>query len=156
MAVITPTVRPTPSPAPAVLVHVVGAVATPGVYRLPAGARVEQAITAAGGLTDEADPASINLAALLADGQQVVVKAHPASRPAADPAAVSAKGGKLNINTASAADLDQLPGIGPTLAQRIVDRRQRLGPFQSVEQLRDEKLVPTATYERIRDLVTVS
>jgi competence protein ComEA len=66
------------------------------------------------------------------------------------------RSGRLNINAASLADLDALPGIGQALAQRIVERRQRLGPFQSVEQLREERLIPSATFERIKDLVSVS
>lgn len=133
--------------------HVVGAVASPGVYQLPLGARVEDAIGLAGGLTDSADPSSLNLASRLVDGQQVAVK------PKASDAAAAADprvGGRLNLNAASAADLDGLPGIGPVLAQRIVDRRQRLGPFESIEQLRDEKILTNAVYERIKDLVAVN
>jgi competence protein ComEA len=143
------------------VVHVIGAVVNPGVYRLPPGSRAEQAVDRAGGFTDEADPSSLNLAAMLVDGQQVVVRSKPTPRPSTEPgaapAAAAPKGdGRVNLNQASAADLERLPGIGPALAQRIVDRRQRSGPFQSVEQLLDEKLVPAATYERIKDLVTVS
>ena len=95
----------------------------------------------------------------MVDGQQVVVRSKPTPRPSAEPGAAPAAApqgdGRLDLNRASAADLDQLPGIGPALAQRIVDRRQRSGPFQSVEQLVEEKLVPAATYERIKELVSV-
>ena len=94
---------------------------------------------------------------MLVDGQQLIVRSKPPPRPSpeagAPPAAAAKADGGLNLNQASAADLDQLPGIGPTLAQRIVERRQRLGPFQSVEQLLEEKLVPAPTYERIKDLL---
>jgi len=127
------------------------------VYRLPAGARADEAIAVAGGLTDEADPASLNLAARLVDGQQLLVKARspaPVERAAAPGEARPA--GRLNINLASAADLDALPGLGPALAQRIVERRLRAGLYQSVEQLRDEKILPSATYDRIKDLVSVN
>lgn len=161
LAVLTPTPRPTASPAPPLTVHVTGAVAGPGVYRLPPGSRAEQAVAEAGGFTEEADPSSLNLAAPLVDGQQVVVRSRLRTPAAAEPAAAAGgltqpgPGAKLNLNQASAADLDQLPGIGAVLAQRIVERRQRLGPFRSIEQLRDEKLVPAATFERIKDLITV-
>jgi competence protein ComEA len=139
-----------------VAVHIAGAVASPGVYRVPAGSRAEDAITLAGGLTEDADAASINQAARLVDGQQVLVRAKtpaPAERASSSGAS---PGGKLNLNLASAADLDGLPGVGPVLAQRIVERRQRSGPYQAVEQLRDEKILPASTYERVKDLVSIN
>jgi competence protein ComEA len=136
-----------------VVVHVVGAVANPGLYTLPAGARAADAIAAAGGMLEGADSASLNLAAHVADGQQIQVRAL-GSPP--EPSAPAAGGdGKLSLNRASAAELDTLPGIGPVLAARIVERRQRRGPFVTLEQLRDEKLVPAATFERIRERLTV-
>lgn len=164
LAILTPTPRPTASPAPLLAVHVIGAVASPGVYRLLSGARAEQAVAQAGGFTDEADSSSLNLAAPLVDGQQLVVRSKPRPVASAEPEATAptgsapsapGPGAKVNLNQATAADLDQLPGIGSVLAQRIVERRQRLGPFRSVEQLRDEKLVPAPTYERIKDLLTL-
>lgn len=150
LAVSTPTARPTPSPAPPLVVHVLGAVGSPGVYQLPSGSRVEEAVRLAGGLSEDADAGSVNLAARLVDGQQLVVRSR--SQPSADAKA----GGKLNINAATLADLDALPGVGPVLAQRIFERRQRLGLFERIEQLRDERLLPNATYERIKDLISVS
>jgi competence protein ComEA len=161
LLVLTPTPRPTASPAPLVVVHLTGAVVSPGVYRLASGARVDEAVAAAGGFTDEADPGSVNLAARLVDGQQITIRTRGAagSAPASPEPMGLDKGdrsGRLNINAASLADLDALPGIGQALAQRIVERRQRLGPFQSVEQLREERLIPSATFERIKDLVSVS
>ena len=148
------TVRPSPSPAPPVTVHVAGAVQNPGVYRLEAGARVEEAIAAAGGFADGADRDSLNLAARLQDGQQVVVRsASTASVPGVPPATGAV--GKVRLNSASRLELESLPGIGPVTAQRIAERRERLGPFTSVEQLRDERLVNGPTFERLRDLVTL-
>jgi competence protein ComEA len=107
-------------------------------------------VTLAGGLTEESDPGSVNLAARLVDGQQLVVGSK--GQPIAEPRA----GGKLNLNAATLADLDALPGVGPVLAQRIIERRQRLGPFERIEQLRDERILPNATYERIKELISVS
>lgn len=137
------------SPTAVVVVHLTGPVATPGVYRLASGSRVGDAVALAGGFTPEADDSSVNLAAPLVDGQQVAVRAR------GSPAPSGRSGGKLDLNQASVAELDALPGIGPVLAQRIVERRQAQGPFRSVEQLRDEKLVPGPTYERIKDLLSV-
>ena len=120
-----------------VVVSVVGLVARPGLVTLPSGARVAEAVEAAGGLLPEADPASVNLAAVVTDGQQVAVGV-PAAPGAAAPAdAAAAPAGPLDLNTAGVAELDTLPGIGPVLAQRIVDHRTREGPFTSVDQLDD-------------------
>jgi competence protein ComEA len=146
----TPRVSPTPS---TLAVHLVGAVQRPGVYWVAAGARVEEVIALAGGLTDEADPASLNLAARVGDGQQILVR-NRAEAPTTRQSPVRAEAsldGRVNINAASVAELDALPGLGPVLAQRIVERRQRLGPFSAIEQLRDEKLVPSATFEKLKD-----
>jgi competence protein ComEA len=158
LAVFTPVPRPSPSPGPSpqalIAVHVTGAVASPGVYRLQSGSRAEDAVVLAGGLTEDADAASLNLAARLADGQQLVVR--PKLAGAAErSSAADAGGGRINLNLASIAELDTLPGVGPALAQRIVERRQRSGPYESVEQLRDERILPGSTYERVRDRLTV-
>ena len=144
----TPTAHATagPSTAPAVpagtvVVSVVGQVAAPGLVTLPAGSRVADALTAVGGLLPEADPGSINAAAVLSDGQQIAVgvpgaAAQPTSGGTASGGGSGAgAGGPLNLNTATVADLDALPGIGPVLAQRIVDHRTAHGPFTSVDQL---------------------
>jgi competence protein ComEA len=145
-----------------VLVHVVGAVEAPGVYALAAGSRARDAIAAAGGLNGEADQASLNLAAVLVDGQQLTVRtrqlasAPPGDGPPTDDLSLAgAPAGLLNLNLASQADLDALPGIGSVYAQRIVERRQRQGPFTAVEQLRDEKLIPGALYDRLKERFTV-
>ncbi len=129
-----------------VVVHVAGAIAAPGVIQLPAGSRVHQAITAAGGGTPSADLDGLNLAAVLTDGQKLHVPQTgedlPASSDSAGAAAAGenggkppAAGGKVNLNTASVEELDALPKVGPVLAQRIVDWRKEHGLFKAVEEL---------------------
>ncbi|MGY1806296.1 ComEA family DNA-binding protein [Blastococcus sp. SYSU D00669] len=140
-----------------VVVSVVGLVARPGLVTLPTGARVADAIAAAGGLLPEADPASVNLAAVVTDGQQVAVGvAGAAGGPAGETAGGgTAGGGLVDLNTATETDLDALPGIGPVLAQRIVAHRDRQGRFASVEQLDDVPGIGPAIYAQLADLVTV-
>ncbi len=150
---------PAPTPLP-VRVHVAGAVLAPGVYTLPAGSIVQDAIAAAGGTLAGADLSRLNLARRLQDGEQVLVpqQGQPAAVPpagattsgiAANPAA------PININLASAADLEALPRIGPALAQRIVDYRAAHGPFARVEDLLLVDGIGAATLEEIRPLITV-
>ena len=143
-----------------VVVSVVGPVARPGLVTLPAGARVADAVQAAGGLLPEADVASVNLAAPLIDGEQIAVAlpgAAPAPAGGGPEAAGAAVGpsGRLHLNTATAADLDGLPGIGPVLAQRIVDHRSRHGPFTAVDQLDDVPGIGPATAGELAELVAV-
>jgi len=173
--------RPTPptievrprDPAPTlvviVYVHIDGAVFEPGVYPLPSGSRVFEAIDAAGGATDEADVTQINLAARVADGQKLVVPAQGAAgappRPS-DPSSSSSTApsskvivgddsARININTASARVLQSLPGVGAITAGRIVQYRQTNGPFTSVNQLRDARLLTAATFEKIKASLSV-
>jgi competence protein ComEA len=137
-AVPSPSVGEVAETSTTLVVSVVGLVAEPGLVTLSSGARVADAVEAAGGLRPEADPASVNLAALVADGQQVAVGVPPAAgdgTPAAAPA--PAGGGPVNLNTADVGGLDALPGIGPVLAQRIVEHREQHGPFGAVEDLQD-------------------
>ncbi len=153
LVVQVPTARPSPSPQIVpIAVNVVGEVPHPGLYHLPPGSRIDDAIKVAGGATDVADVQRLNLAARLADGQQVVVprtvQTLGAGSPAASPVLV-------NVNVAPVPELDRLPGVGPVIAQRIVAYREQYGPFTSVEQLREAKLVNAATFEKIKDLVTV-
>jgi competence protein ComEA len=165
------TADPAPSPTPVasppvgevaeasttVVVSVVGLVAEPGLVTLSSGARVADAIDAAGGLLPEADPASVNLAAVVADGQQVAVGV-PAAAGAVGPGATPATGGSggpVNLNTADAAALDGLPGIGPVLAQRIVDHRDQHGPFRQVDDLLDVPGIGPAILYHLADAVTV-
>lgn len=131
-----------------VVVHVAGAVKHPGLVRLPAGARVNDAILAAGGARGEKVLGSVNLARLVVDGEQIVVGAPP-SEPAGAAGSGSAASG-VDINTASAHDLEALPGVGPVLAQRIVDWRTANGPFRSVDELGEVSGIGTAVLADIR------
>ena len=138
--------------APRLVVHVVGAVRRAGLFRLPEGARVADALTRAGGPTARADLSLVNLAAPLADGQQVVVprRGPPGSAPAGAPAT----GVKVSLAMATVEQLDELPGIGPVTAQKIVDWRATHGPFRSVEDLDAIPGIGPARVEQLRDLVT--
>ncbi|SFP75609.1 competence protein ComEA [Geodermatophilus dictyosporus] len=139
-----------------VVVSVVGLVVAPGLVTLPEGARVADAVAAAGGLLPGADAASVNLAAVVTDGQQVAVGVPGAAGAA--PGATGGGGtsaGPLDLNAATATDLDALPGIGPVLAQRIVDHRGEHGRFTSVEQLDDVPGIGPAVYSGLADLVRV-
>jgi competence protein ComEA len=140
-----------------VVVSVVGSVVRPGLVTLPSGSRVAAAIEAAGGLTPDADGASVNLAAVVSDGQQIVVGAPGAAADglAGDPGGgAAAPGGLLDLNRATAGELDALPGVGPVLAQRIVDHRKQ-GPFTSVDQLDDVPGIGPARAAELAELVTV-
>lgn len=143
-----------------VVVSVVGLVGRPGLVTVPSGARVADAIEAAGGLLPGADPVAVNLAAVVSDGQQIAVgvpgaggEPPAATGPAAG--AGAAPGGPVNLNTAGAAELDALPGIGPVLAQRIVDHREEQGPFRSIAQLDDVPGIGPAIAAALAELVTV-
>ncbi|RBY83158.1 ComEA family DNA-binding protein [Blastococcus sp. TF02A-26] len=149
----SPSVGTAAETAATVTVSVVGQVARPGLVVLPEGSRVADALAAAGGLAPGADPAAVNLAAVVTDGQQIAVGV-PA--PGAPPAvAGAAAGGRVLLNSATPADLDALPGIGPVLAQRIVDHRTENGPFTAVEQLEDVSGIGPATFEELVHLVAV-
>ena len=166
----------------ALTVHVTGAVLQPGVYALADGLRIGDAIERAGGPSDGADVSRLNLALRLQDGQQVIVPrlgepARPAVAPTAravsqrtpravaattpravaatTPRAVAATtpGHKLNLNQASAVDLEALPGIGRVTAERIVNHREQHGPFASVDDVRRARLVPASTLDRIKELI---
>ena len=153
----TPSVGVAAGSAATVVVSVVGSVVRPGLVTLPEGARVADAVAAAGGLLADADPASVNLAAVVSDGQQVAVGVPGAGvvGGTADGPGAAGGGGPVDLNAATAADLDALPGIGPVLAQRIVEHRERNGPFRSVEQLDDVPGIGPATYAELAELVTV-
>jgi competence protein ComEA len=152
----TPTVGKAADTSAVVVVSVVGLVARPGLVSLPSGARVADAVQAAGGLLPEADPASVNLAALVADGAQISVGVPgSASGPGSGGIGAAGSGSLVDLNTATAGDLDALPGIGPVLAQRIVDHRTRNGPFRSVDQLDDVPGIGPATAAELAELVGV-
>jgi competence protein ComEA len=155
---------PPPTPPP-LTVHVVGAVAQPGVYNLPPGSHVQDGVEAAGGLLPEANPQAVNLAALAQDGERIFLPTRvplpPTPLPGSTPAATIATpsgpipGGLININTATLEELDSLPGIGPVTAQKIIDYRQNNGMFTQIEDLMDVPDIGSATFAKIKDLVTV-
>jgi competence protein ComEA len=146
-----------------VLVHVLGSVAVPGLFELPVGARVVDAIAAAGGLAPAADPARVNLARTVSDGEQLYVPALGEVAPlaAATPGAAgpssdsTAAGAILDLNTATVTDLDTLPRIGPQLAQRIVEWRSANGRFGAPEDLLEVPGIGDRTFEGLRERVTV-
>ena len=140
------TLLPTATPG-LLTVYINGAVATPGVYSLPEGSRVDAAVQAAGGFLPGAEKDNINLAMLLTDGQQINVPG------IVDTSHVNV--GRVNINTATAAEFDTLPGIGPTTAQAIVDYRLQHGLFQVIQDIQNVPGVGPATYEGIKDFITV-
>ena len=180
-AAASPAMNPTTGPAAgpgglsttsgSVVVHVTGAVSRPGVVTLPPGSRVTDAINAVGGASAEADTQQLNLARVLSDGEQIRVPRigevlpDPAPQPggATAPGARTAPGksgdggasGTVNINTASASELEKLPGIGPALAQRIVEYRDSHGPFASVDSLTDVPGIGKAKLEGLREQATV-
>ncbi len=134
-----------------VVIHVAGAVDEPGVYRLAAGARVADAIERAGGADSSADAEAINLAAILADGQQVVV---PERSPGGDATATSAAGaeeGRISLGTATAADLETIDGIGPVTAADIIEYRDGNGGVGSIEQLDEIPGIGPATIDSLSE-----
>lgn len=149
-SVTTTTIAPAP-----VVVHVAGAVVSPGVRRLPAESRVIDAVDAAGGLAPDADASRINLAAPLVDGAQIYVPRHGEVAPQVVGGAATPGDGIIDLNTADATLLETLPGVGPATAAAIVDHRERNGPFASVEGLLDVRGIGEAKLAQLRDLVRV-
>jgi competence protein ComEA len=168
---------PEPDDAPAadqeVVVHVSGAVKDPGLVHLPAGSRVADALEACGGTTAKADEAALNLARPLADGEHIHVPTPGEDVPDQDedqaqeqapstdpgdgsgPEAGTEVGDPVDLNTADASALETLPGIGPSIAQRILDHRELNGPFAGVDDLLEVSGIGPATLEKIRPLATV-
>jgi len=169
------TLRPPPTPAP-LAVHVTGAVVRPGVYAFAPGSRVQDAITAAGGLRPDAHVEGLNLAARLEDGVQIQVAfllptstaaprvtpkpstmttATPASAEITAPSPAPAAPGQLiNLNTATQSELETLKGIGPATAQKIIDYRTANGPFATIEAIMEVSGIGPATFENIKDFIT--
>jgi competence protein ComEA len=145
-----------PSPTVTIIVDVAGEVARPGVYEFDEGDRVIDAIERAGGQLPKADLSLLNLAAPLTDGTQILVpKAGPPGVVVPGGGTVGSSGGLININSASATELETLSGIGEVLAATIVEYREQNGPFASVDDLMDVSGIGPATLEEIRDQVTV-
>jgi competence protein ComEA len=141
-----------------VVIAVGGKVKRPGLVRLPAGSRVADALQAAGGADPGVDVALLNLARKVVDGELILVGVTPPPGAVAAPGPAGAPGGPpgpVNLNTATLADLDTLPGVGPVLAQRILDARGSLGGFKSVTDLRKVDGIGDSRYEQLKDLVTV-
>jgi competence protein ComEA len=151
----TPAATPTPRP---LRVYVSGAVHRPDVYTLEPDSIVKDALAAAGGATDEADLNRVNLAQAVVDGQQIYVPSLGEENPPLQPPSAQRSqpilAVKININTAEQASLESLPGIGPALAQRILDHRQANGPFGRVEDIMDVSGIGPATFEGLQDLIT--
>jgi competence protein ComEA len=139
--------------APPLVVHVVGAVRTPGLYKLRRGARVADAVTDAGGATAKADLALVNLAAPLSDGQQIVVPTRAPPPTAVGEGSGVVAAGPVHLNSATTEQLDALPGVGPVTAQKIVDYRQAHGAFTSVDDLDAIPGIGPARLEQLRELV---
>ena len=144
-------VDPGSSSSRTITVHVAGAVLSPGVVRVAAGARVGEAIAAAGGARPDADLGRVNLAAPLADGQQLSV---PTVSPDGQGGAVAGDG-RVRLNLAGAPELEALPGVGPVLAERIVAYREEHGPFAVVEDLLDVPGIGEAKLAALREAVLV-
>lgn len=158
---------PQPSPVP-ILVDVSGAVINPGVYSLPVGSRVGEAIEAAGGPRVDADLSDLNLAVPLQDGERVGVPFKQPTQPSPDgltPGRPNPPAGDetptlsapalININSATLLELDTLPGIGPVKAQSIIDYREGHGPFNSIEEIIEVSGIGPSTFDGIKDLITV-
>lgn len=162
-----------PGDTPAIFVHVLGAVAHPGLFEVSDGSRVVDVVAAAGGLLPTADQAGVNLARPVTDGEQLYVPAQgevapgapagaaPGSQAGAPGAAGTQNGAgagagmTVNLNTATAADLDTLPRIGPAMAQRILDYRDAEGKFGSIEDLRNVTGIGDKTFAALKDLISV-
>jgi competence protein ComEA len=155
--------RPAPTPEP-LRVHIAGAVVRPGVYELEENSRIEDAVEAAGGFVVEADKNALNLAAPLEDGERLDIPFVAGFIPEDASGFVVISEGTpspltgdelIDINTATVEELDTLPGIGPTIAQRIIDYRTQNGPFATIEAIQNVQGVGSATFEEIKTLITV-
>jgi competence protein ComEA len=154
---------PPPSPPP-LMVHIGGGVVHPGVYTLPRGSRVKDAIMAAGGVSDDANPQTLNLAAYVQDGERIWVPIQAPQQvqsPAGsiplntnEPSALMS--GLININTGTQLELESLPGIGPVTARKIMTHRETKGPFSCIEDILNVSGIGPVTFEGIKDMITVA
>jgi competence protein ComEA len=158
-----------PPPAPPLAVHVTGAVSRPGVYIFPQGCRVQEALEAAGGLSPEADAQLLNLAAPLHDGERLWVPVKSQHAASGQPETGNPPGyfttesgytdkdpsGRINLNTATQAELESLPNIGPVTAQKIIAYRQANGYFSQIEDIQLVSGIGPVTFEKIKELISV-
>lgn len=144
-----------PSAATEIVVAVAGKVRKPGLVRLLPGSCVADAIESAGGAKPGVDVALLNPARKVVDGELIVVGANPPPPPGGPAVGAAPPGGRVNLNTATLADLDTLPGVGPVLAQRILAHRDQHGGFRTVADLRTVDGIGDSRYEQLKDLVTV-
>jgi competence protein ComEA len=146
-----------PAELPTITAQIDGSVATPGVYPLPAGARLDDLVTGAGGLAPDADVSDLNLAARVADGERIVIPSLARATPAPEPTGGDDEDAPLlvNINTATVEELDRLPGIGPVIGERIVAYRQENGPFGSVDALAEVDGISDRLLERLRPYIAL-
>jgi competence protein ComEA len=155
-AFAVPAAARAPAPPPRLVIDVAGAVRRPGLYRLPQGSRIADAVARAGGATGKAALDGVNLAAPLADGEQVVVPRQvPGGGSAAAPSGTTGapSAGPVSLSTATAEQLDALPGIGPVTAQKILDYRAKHAAFHSVDELDAISGIGPAKLDQLRDLV---
>ena len=162
LTIITPAPRPTATLA-ALVVDIRGAVAKPGVYTLAAGSRVQDALALAGNPLPNAETRSFNLARKINDGEQIYVPligeatAVPPTPAKGGPSTAATKTpiGKINVNTATLEELDLLPGIGPAIAQRIIDYRKENGVFKQIEDLKKVRGIGDSIFDQIKELITL-
>jgi len=148
-----PSAAPSSAASSSLYVHVAGEVASPGLYLLKDGARVADALAAAGGATESADPDAVNLARRVVDGEQLLVPAVGAVPAAGAAPGAAAASGPVSLSTATAAQLEELPEVGPATAAKIVAYREANGPFSSVDQLLEVPGIGEKTLEAFRDQV---
>lgn len=156
---LTAAEKPLEVPEEKIVVYVIGAVNRPGVVTLKENARTADAVNACGGILPTADAEHVNMAQILKDGQKIRIPEKEAGNTAAPGEhrrdASMGKNGKININTADEKTLDELPGIGPAMAKRIVEYREREGMFRSPEELKNVRGIGEAKFEKLRDRVEI-
>lgn len=149
------TLHPPPTPKP-IMVYISGNVLQPDLYALPKGSRLNDLIQAAGGLIDAAEDPSLNLAAILYDGQHVIITAPGSASQSVGISPADVNDHKVNINEADSLALMDLPGIGSTKAEAIVQYRQTKGPFEEIEDILNVPGIGDYTFQQIKDLITIN